>query len=417
MNPYDRRRSRALEGMEENSLMLLYSGEAVPGSLDAALPFRANSHVVYLTGLRRENMALLLLRRREEKKALLFIEEPKPKLERWTGRRMTKGQAKEISGISEVFWTDELEAQLSRQLTRNDWESAYFDCYRNSLRDPDSYNLARAREFAAACPGVRLRDAHPMLTRLRLVKDEGEIAAIREAAELTRAGLERVMARLAPGMAEYQAQAEFEYEIRRLGAEGTAFPTIAGSGANGCLLHYEENEAVMREGQLLLMDLGAAKAGYRADVTRTFPVSGRYSARQREIYSAVLAANLAVREAARPGLTLKELNGVCKRVLAEKLTAMGLIEREEELPRYYMHSVSHHLGIDTHDAALDEARLAPGMVITDEPGLYIDEEETGVRIEDDLLITEEGCLCLTDGIPREAEAIEAFMAEHGRRSC
>ena len=417
MNVYENRRGRALEGMADNSLMLLYSGEAVPGSLDEALPFRANSHLFYLTGLRRENAALLLLRRGDEKKALLFIEEPKPELERWTGRRLTKERAGEISGIGEILWTDELEARLSRLLARNEWENAYFDCYRNSLRAPDSYNLARAKEFAAACPGVRLRDAHPMLTRMRLVKDEGEIAAIREAADLTRAGLERVMARLAPGMAEYPAQAEFEYEIRMRGAEGTAFATIAGSGANGCLLHYEENEAVMREGQLLLMDLGAAKGGYRADVTRTFPVSGRYSARQREIYGAVLAANLAVREAARPGLTLKELNDVCRRVLAERLAALGLVRGEEELSRYYMHSVSHHLGIDTHDAALDGVRLAPGMVITDEPGLYIDEEETGVRIEDDLLITERGCLCLTDGIPREAEAIEAFMAEHGRRAC
>ena len=177
------------------------------------------------------------------------------------------------------------------------------------------------------------------------------------------------------------------------------------------MLHYEENCSEMKAGQLLLMDLGARYNGYCADVTRTFPVSGRYSDRQKEIYDAVLAANLAVQDAAKPGLSLKDLNDVCKTVLAEKLQKMGKIADPSEVGRYYMHSVSHHLGIDTHDAALEEILLAPGMVITDEPGLYIDEEEIGIRIEDDLLITEQGCICLTQKIPKTTEAIEACMNE------
>ena len=410
MNSFESRRRSVFEQMRNNSLMLLYSGEAMPGSLDASLPFDANHHFFYLTGLRRENMALLLLKRDAENRQFLFIEEPKPKEERWTGRRMRTEEAKEISGIADVYYIDDLEAQLSRQLSRSFWESVYFDCYRNAFHDVESYNLIKAKQFNQAYPAIALQDAHPLLTKLRMVKDEKEVASIQQAVDLTRNGLLRVMRTLQPGMKEYQAQAEFEYSIYSAGAEGTAFPTIAGSGANGCMLHYENN-AVMSAGQLLLMDLGARKNGYCADVTRTFPVSGIYSNRQKEIYNAVLAANNAVKEAAKPGLTLKDLNEVCKSVLTKKLLDLGIMNDPNDLSLYYMHSVSHHLGIDTHDAALDGEPLAPGMVITNEPGLYIDKEETGIRIEDDLLITENGCICLTEDIPRTLEDIEAMMAK------
>ena len=411
MNVYAKRREKVLSKMQVGSLMLLYSGEAVPGSLDASLPFDANHPFFYLTGLRRENMALLMLKRESSEKMLLFIEEPKPREERWTGRRVRPEEAKAVSGIDDVLYLDELESKLSRFLSRNTWEAAYFDCYRNAVGDLESYNLAKARQFSAAYPAIRIMDAHALLTPMRMVKDDEEVRAIEKAIELTDKGLVRVMHELRPGMKEYQAQAEFEYQIRMLGAEGTAFPTIAGSGANGCMLHYEENCSEMKAGQLLLMDLGARYNGYCADVTRTFPVSGRYSDRQKEIFEAVLAANLAVQDAAKPGLSLKDLNDVCKTVLAEKLQKMGKIADPSEVGRYYMHSVSHHLGIDTHDAALEEILLAPGMVITDEPGLYIDEEEIGIRIEDDLLITEHGCICLTQKIPKTTEAIEACMNE------
>ena len=190
-----------------------------------------------------------------------------------------------------------------------------------------------------------------------------------------------------------------------------AFPTIAGSGINGTMLHYETNHCRMEEGKLLLLDLGAKVKGYCADITRTYPVSGQYSPRQKEIYDIVLAANQLVAQQARPGLTLKQLNEICKQALAEGLMRIGKIEKAEEIGTYYMHGVSHHLGLDTHDAiAHDEVVLAPGMVITNEPGLYIDEEEIGIRIEDDLLITQDGCEVLSKDIPRTTDEIEALMA-------
>ena len=211
---------------------------------------------------------------------------------------------------------------------------------------------------------------------------------------------------------EYQVQAEFEYKVKSLGADGMAFPTIAGSGINGTMLHYETNHDVCKENTLILLDLGARVKGYNADITRTYPVSGKFTERQKAFYNIVLKANQAVAAEARPGVTLKDLNDLCKKVLAEGLIELGLIEKEEEVGKYYMHGVSHHLGIDVHDVTVPEkAKLEPGMIITNEPGLYIDEEEIGIRVEDDLLITEDGCVVLSQDIVRTVEDIEAKMKE------
>ena len=409
------RRAAVLEKMGTHSLMVLYSGESVPASMDEGYPFEANHHFFYLTGLRRENMALVLSTSAAEPKTALFIEEPVPAMERWTGRRVTKEEAASVSGIDDVRYIDSLPGAISRFMTREWVESAWFDCYRDAMGDVDSYNMRKAKAFAAAYPAVTLKNAHPLLATMRMRKDESELATMQEAIDLTGRALHHVLTRLAPGQMEYQAQAEFEYAIRYGGAEGTAFATIAGSGLNGCMLHYDTNHCRMEDGKLLLMDLGAKVRGYCADITRTYPVNGRYTPRQKEIYDIVLEANRAVAQAARPGVTLAQLNDLCKQTLADGLIRIGKIESAEDIGRYYMHGVSHHLGIDTHDATGPDAlALAPGMVITDEPGLYIDEEEIGIRIEDDLLITQDGCTVLSEAIPRTTEDIEAIMAGEKR---
>ncbi|MDO5299119.1 MAG: aminopeptidase P N-terminal domain-containing protein [Clostridia bacterium] len=414
MQQYIARREALLEKLLPGGMAVIYSGETEPCSLDEGFPFEANHHFFYLTGIRRENMALALVRPAGEGlpgHTVLFIEEPQPLAERWTGRRMTIEEAKAVSGVEDVRYIDQLDAFVGRCITREVITAAYFDCYKNAVGDPDSYNLRRAKAFAAAYPAVALRDVHPLVAGLRMVKDETEIAALREAVALTDAGLRRVLATLKPGQMEYQAQAEFEYAIRMGGADGVSFATIAGSGLNGCMMHYGTNHCRMEDGSLVLLDLGAKAKGYCADITRTYPVGGKYSERQRRIYDLVLSANRAVAAAARPGLTLRELNDLCKQVLGEGLVKLGMIADVSEVGKYYMHSVSHHLGIDTHDAIVhDQVKLEPGMVITDEPGLYIDEEAIGIRIEDDLLITADGCEVLSEAIPRTTAEIEALMA-------
>lgn len=411
---FEARRKHIFETMEKPSALILFSGIENHVSVDEYAPFEANRNFFYLTGLRRDHMILLMKKTLKEEKTILFIEEADPTQERWYGRKVTVEEAKEISGIDDVYFIDMFDAFVDSMMTREDIDSLYFDCYRHQLEDLPDYNAVKAKEFAEKYPGHAIKNIFPVIAEMRMQKDEDEIELVKEAIGITDKALQYVMKHLEPGMAEYQAQADFEYTIRYNGAEGTAFPTIAGSGANGTMLHYETNLDTCEDGTLLLMDLGAKYRGYNADITRTYPVNGTYTKQQREVYEVVLAANREVARVAKPGMTLRELNDVAKKILAEGCIRLGLIENEDEIGTYYMHGVSHHLGIDVHDvtAACNE-KLRPGAIITDEPGLYIDEWEIGIRIEDDLLITEDGCVCLSEAIIRDPDEIEAFMKERG----
>lgn len=407
------RRDKTAQEMEEGSILILYSGTFIHVSEDEYYPFRANRQFFYLTGLSREHMALVMKKLEGKTTTTLYIEEVDPHNVRWTGKMVTREEAVAISGINDIRYIDRLEGDIGGYMGADGAKIAYFDTYRHRYNDLPDYNLAKANEFAAKYPGVEIRNLHTMVAAMRRVKDEEEIASISHAIDITRKGLEQVMRTLRPNMFEYQVQAEFEYRIFCEGAEGPAFPTIAGAGANGTMLHYETNRDRCREGDLILLDLGAKIDGYCADITRTYPISGRFSERQRAYYEIVLAANRAVAAAAKPGVTTRELNDICKEVLADGLIKMQKITKPEELSRYYMHGVSHHLGIDVHDADIAaDKTLKPGAVITDEPGLYIDEEGIGIRIEDNLLITEDGCVVLSEAIIRTPDEIEAFMREN-----
>lgn len=406
------RREKLLNSMEDRSILVLYSGIPSHISVDAYHPFEANRHFFYLTGLRRENMVLLLRKLNGQTGACLYIEQTDPLTERWTGKMVTKDEATEISGIGDIQYIPRFETDLNRLISCTTVQNAYFDCYRGHTEDLPHYNLFKAREFSAQNPGVTVRNLWPLVTALRMEKDDEEAALLYKAIDITDQALKNVLRHLKPGCREYQAQADFEYTVHWLGAEGTSFPTIAGSGMNGTMMHYETNRDECQDGTLLLMDLGARWEGYCADITRTYPVNGHFSARQRAVYDIVLEANREVAKAARPGITTRDLNDICKKVLARGCIKLGLITDESQIGKYYMHSVSHHLGIDVHDVTLPDSVLAPGAVITDEPGLYIDEWGIGIRIEDDLLITEDGCACLSQQIMRDPDEIEAFMKEN-----
>ena len=408
---YKKRRDEVLSKMEKNSVLVLYSGVGHHVSADEYAPFEANRNFFYLTGIRRENMMLILDNANEEPTETLLIEEADPDRERWMGKKMTVDEAKAQAQIEKVGFIDTEKSVLNRIMTREDVYNVYFDTYRHDIDDLEDYNMMKAREFAQKYPGTRVKDCAPIIAEMRMQKDEDEVSLIREAIKLTDNGLKNLMAHLQPGQMEYQAQADFEYSIKRNGADGVSFPTIAGSGINGTMLHYVTNECECKDNTLLLLDLGAKYKGYCADITRTYPVNGKFTEKQRMVYEVVLAANRAVAKTAKPGMTLRELNDVCKKVLAEGCIRMGLIEKEEEIGNYYMHGVSHHLGIDVHDVSVaSNSKLRPGAVISDEPGLYIDEWEIGIRVEDDLLITEDGCECLSEGVMRPPDEIEAFMA-------
>ena len=409
---FEERRKKIFDTMDKQSALLLFSGIENHVSVDEYAPFEANRNFFYLTGLRRDHMILMMRKTLNGNKTVLFIEEADPTQERWYGRKVTVDEAREISGIEDIQFIDTFEAFVDSMMTREDIDSLYFDCYRHQMEDLPDYNAVKAKEFAEKYQGHAIKNIFPVIAEMRMQKDEDEVALVRDAIAITDKALQHVMKTLEPGMAEYQAQANFEYTIRYNGAEGTSFPTIAGSGVNGTMLHYETNLDICEDGTLLLLDLGAKYRGYCADITRTYPVNGTYSERQRQVYDIVLAANREVARVAKPGMTLRELNDIAKKVLAEGCMKLGLIEKEDEIGTYYMHGVSHHLGIDVHDVtAACNDRLRPGAIITDEPGLYIDEWEIGIRIEDDLLITENGCECLSEAIIRDPDEIEAFMKD------
>lgn len=415
---FESRRQKILDKMEKNSIAVLYSGIEHHVSADEYDLFtaQANRNFFYLTGLRRDNMVLLMDKCVEPARTMLFIEEADPLMERWYGRKVTEEEAIEISGIDDVKFIDEFESTMDMLMTREDVYTAYFDTYRHQKADLPDYNLVKANEFRQDYPSVTLKNLFPLVAEERMQKDDDEIKLIKDAIELTKQGLNNVMANLKPGMKEYQAQADFEYVVRRCGAEWTAFPTIAGSGVNGTMLHYDTNRETIEDGTLLLLDLGARIDGYNSDITRTYPANGKFTERQKAVYDIVLAANRKIVETAKPGMTTKELNKVCQDVLSEGLIKLGLIKEPVEISKYYMHGVSHHLGIDVHDVTVDfNKKLRPGAVISDEPGLYIDEWGIGIRIEDDVLITEDGAVCLSEDIIRTTDEIEEYMLRYRRK--
>ena len=403
-------REKLYQAFADNTLVVACAGIPIHTNEDDYFDFVVNSQYFYLTGLERENTAFLAYKGAGKIREILFIEEPDPLSERWTGKMPDREEVRAISGIEDVRWTDSLEGAISGCLGRFRVEQAYFDLYRCRMNDLPDYNLVMAERFSRAYPHVALKDLRTACVPLREQKDAQEVENIRKALDITRQGLEFVMKNLKPGMMEYQVQADFEYTCRRLGAKRQAFPTIAGSGINGCMMHYGTNHCEVQDGSLILLDLGAKYQNYSSDITRTYPANGKFSPRQREIYELVLKANKAVASAAKPGITTKDLNDVARRVLGDGLAAMGMIGDASEVDKYYMHSVSHPIGIDVHDVSLAGDVLQPGWVISNEPGLYIDEEAIGIRIEDDLLITEDGCEVLSENIIKDPDEIEAFMA-------
>jgi Xaa-Pro aminopeptidase len=247
-----------------------------------------------------------------------------------------------------------------------------------------------------------------ILRPLRTIKSAYEISCLRKAIQATAAGLEAAMRSMRPGQFEYEVDAVIVYHCRRRGCQGMAFPCIVGSGTNGCIPHYTLNARRMEDGDLVVMDVGGDYRHYAADITRTVPVNGRFTPRQREVYELVLRAQAAAIEAVKPGASAGEPDRVARRVLGEGLKKLGLAKNTREAMRYCPHGVSHALGMDVHDVPV--ATLAPGAVITIEPGIYIPEEGFGIRIEDDVLVTEQGREVLSREVPKTVEAIEALMA-------
>lgn len=398
---YQTRREQVLAQMSDKSIAIIYSD------------FPVNPDFFYLTGIERANMALVLAKNGNVKQSILFIQKPDPYTEKWNGKLMKDYEAKEISKINDVRYIEGLDGAIMLMLTRQGYEKLYFDLYEFNLNANKNLNTQKANLYKANFPTIPMENIWPIVGTLRMQKDADEVSKVQKAIEMTANGLNEVLKTLRPGLYEYQVQATYEYSIKYQGSIKPSFPTIAGAGYNATMLHYGTNRDLIKEGDLILLDLGSMSEGYCSDITRTYPANGKFSPRQKQFYDIVLKANQTIAATAKPGMTLVELNEITKQVLAEGLIELGLIKTIDELPKYYMHSVSHHLGIQVHDVTImSNDKLRPGAIISNEPGLYIEEESIGIRIEDDLLITEDGCVVLSKDIIRTTEEIEEYMAKN-----
>jgi Xaa-Pro aminopeptidase len=395
------RRSRVLSALR-NAIGVVFAGEADP-SLHS--PWRPHPHFEYLTGIADEPGAILLLDPLHPvaaRRTMLFLKPLNPELEQWDGLRDTLGSAlRDRYGIATIFRT----LGFARWLNEAAQRARRFACLHPiaPYTAPISPDLELFKRVAERLPGAAIEDRSQLLATLRAVKSGAERACIQMAIDITGAGFDAVMRSLAPGQNEFEVQTLIEHNYRLHGAKSLAFRTIAGGGINSTVLHYHANDQPLRAGDLLCVDSGAAIGGYSADITRTLPVSGRFTPRQREVYEVVLAAQRAAIKAARAGVTLMAIDAAARKVIEGAGLADGFI-----------HGIGHHLGLETHDASPD-APLAADAVITIEPGVYLPQEGFGIRIEDDVLVGRRSASVLSSLIPKSADEIEGIMKTMANR--
>ncbi len=408
-NIYLDRRNKISAYMRNGDMCILFSGTEIRMSRDQHYDFVVNKNFFYLTGIDKDKLVLFLTKVNGKIKSTLFIENRDEKTSKWIGKTVLKEEAMEISKVEEVKYLDDFDSFLNSILLKLDDPTIYFDFD----RDDHKLNVLNSEEFAnnlrLKYPNINIKNIYPILVNERTIKNDFEVLKIKEAIDITKVGLLNVLKNLKPNMYEYQIESYFDFMIKYSGATNHAFKTIVASGKNATVLHYVDNNDKIKEGDLVLFDLGAEKDYYKSDISRTFPASGKFSERQKQIYNIVLNAQLKVIEAIREGVTQKEINEIAKENLYLGLKQIGKINEREELQKYYYHGIGHSLGLDTHDVGEREFIYKEGMVVTVEPGLYIEDEGIGIRIEDDVLVTKEGCEVLSEGIIKTVEEIEEFM--------
>ena len=408
---YQTRRTLLMEQLPEDSFAFFFSGSAPYRSLDEKYPFTVNRHFYYLTGLDKEDMTLMLVNHNGIKMEYLFIE-PFNELEaKWVGGRMSEVEASHISQITAVLANEEFLPTLHRLVHRsmNEFDEImmYVDLHTQEYNQ-ETKETKFAKQLKDIFPNAMVGNIYPYIAQLRLIKDEEEIETLKKSIETTRLGIESMMKHCEPKMMEYELEAYFDFELKRHNADHS-FPSIIAGGKNATILHYGENNMRLKDRSLVLCDLGAAHEHMCADITRTFPVNGKFTKRQAQIYDIVLRGNKMIIDAARPGMTLAQLNRMLIKFYQVELKEAGLLSHGKTVGDYYWHGVSHMLGLDTHDVSLANYELQEGNVFTVEPGLYIEEENIGIRIEDNVLVTSDGCINLSADIIKEITEIEAFM--------
>jgi len=417
---FTRNRQRFTERMLPDSIAIFVSNDEMPRGADSFFAFRQNPDLFYLSGIDQEQTVLVLYPQcpRKEHTELLFLRRTDEVIVVWEGHKYTMEEAEKTSGIKKIYWLEDMPRILHEMM------NLATTCYLN-LNEHDRYaspvqygELRFAREMQQQYPLHRFERAAPILHDLRSIKDKIEIGLIQEACHITGLAFERVCRFIKPGVYEYEIEAEIQHEYLRNRATGPAYGSIIATGKNACVLHYHQNSDKCKEGEVILMDFGAEYANYAADLTRSIPVNGKYNKRQKEVYNSVLHIMKEATRLLHPGVMLAQYHQQVGEIASEEMIRLKLITKKDvknqdkEKPaykKYFMHGISHFLGLDVHDVGSRYKPIQEGMVFTVEPGIYIPDEKLGIRIENDLLIQAGGNLDLMAHIPREAEEIEDLM--------
>ncbi|HRB71096.1 MAG TPA: aminopeptidase P family protein [Flavobacterium sp.] len=420
-NLFIKNRKKFTAAMKPNSIAIFNSNDIYPVSADSTLPFAQHRDIFYLSGVDQEESILVLFPDApyEHQKEMLFLRETNEHIAVWEGEKLTKERALEVSGIKTVYWLQDFKKVLYELMTYAD--TMYINTnehYRASV-ETETREARFIKWWKETYPAHKVEKSNPILQRIRSVKESEELDLIQQACNITEKGFRRILSFVKPGVMEYEVEAEFAHEFLRNRSKGFAYTPIIASGNNANVLHYIENNQQCNDGDLLLLDVGAEYANYSSDMTRTIPVSGRFTKRQREVYDAVLRVKNEAAKMLVPGNFWKQYHVEVGKIMTSELLGLGLLDKADvqnenpEWPaykKYFMHGTSHHMGLDTHDYGLLYEPMQANMVFTIEPGIYIPAEGFGIRIEDDVVIQTNGePFNLMRNIPIEADEIESLM--------
>ncbi|OUW35399.1 MAG: X-Pro aminopeptidase [Flavobacteriaceae bacterium TMED179] len=418
---YTNTRKAFIANLKPNSLAVFNSNDIYPVGADSTLPFEQHRDIFYLSGIDQEESILILFPGAFDKKhrEILFVRKTDKQIAIWEGPKLNKIQAKEISGIQTIYWLEEFEKIFKTLSTQ--CETFYLNTnehYRQTVE-----TQTREDRFIQWCkkeyPVHSTEKSNPILQKLRSIKSNEEIKQLQTACDITEIGIRRILSFLKPGVWEYELEAELIYEFLRNRSKGFAYDPIIASGANANILHYTDNNQQCKAGELVLLDVAAEYGNYSADLTRTLPISGNFTKRQKAVYNAVLKVKNEATKLLIPGTIWKEFHVEVGKIMTSELLGLGLLDKadiQNEKPespsykKYFMHGTAHHLGLNTHDYGLLHLPMEANMVFTVEPGIYIPEEGFGIRLEDDVVIQKSGVpKNLTANIPIEIEEIESLM--------
>ena len=419
-NLFIENRKKFIESIKDKSAAVFVSNDVMPTNADEEMPFIQNTNLFYLTGIDQEDTFLILAPDFPDKnlREILFIKETSEEISIWEGNKLTKNEAIKISGIKTVLWNDEFYKILPLIIAESN--NVYIE-KNEHIRSITEVETAQDRFYSFAKEKFPLQNferSYPLLSKLRMVKNNIEIKLIQKACDITEKGFRRILNYTKPGVWEYELEAEFIHEFNKNNSKGFAYQPIIASGINACTLHYNENDCECKPGSLILMDVAAEYANYKSDMTRTIPVDGKFTKRQLDVYNAVLNVKNEATNILRPGITVNDYHKEVGKIMESELLKIKLLDKTDVkkqdsknplFKQYFMHGTSHHLGLDVHDVGNFYVDLKPGNVFTVEPGIYIRKENLGIRLEDNIVIGEKENINLMKNIPILPEEIEDLM--------